>query len=150
MDRGIQTVEDQNNAGRYLEAYVDLFKWKGGLAISDYRYVVRICNIDVSNLLTASDGTDTSANLLKFMSMAIDLLPDDMSDGVRPVFLMTRQALSMLRVKMLDKGNLNLGLSDVFGESIPRHMKPLSFQGIPCLRSDAIGVAEAQITTATT
>lgn len=149
IDRGIQTIEDPNTAGAYLDAYVSVFKWKGGLAIKDYRSVVRICNIDVSNLATASDGTDTSANILKQMSRAIDLLPPD-HKGVRPVFLMTRATLSMLRIKMQDKSNVYLGLGDLYSESIPRHMKPLTYMGIPCLRMDGITEAEATITTATT
>ena len=150
MDRGIQTVADANNTGKYFEAYVDVFKWKGGLAIKDYRYVVRICNIDYSNLLTASNSSDSSANILKFMSQAIDYLPDSISSNVRPVFVMPRDVLSMLRIKMQDKSNLALGLSDVFGESVPRHMMPVAYQGIPCLRSDSLGYAEATITTSTT
>lgn len=150
MDRGIQTVEDANNSGSYLDAYVDVFKWKGGIGVKDYRSVVRICNIDVSNLLTASNGTDTSANILKFMSQAIDYLPDSISSNTKPVFLMPRDTLSMLRVKMQDKSNVYLQLGDIFGESVPRHMQPVMYQGIPCLRSDAITETEARITTATT
>jgi len=149
IDRGIQTVEDPNNSGSYFDAYESVFKWKGGISIKDYRYVVRICNIDLSNLLTASDGTDTSANILKYMSMAIDYLPPDNS-GVRPVFLMTRDVLSMLRIKMQDKSNVYLGLGDLYSESIPRHQRPLTYMGIPCLRMDSVTEAEAQITSETT
>lgn len=149
MDRGIQTVEDPNNTGYYFEAYVDVFKWKGGISIKDYRYVVRICNIDKSNVLTASDSSDTSANLLKLMSQAIDYMPPDNS-GIRPTFLMTRDVLSMLRIKMMDKSNVYLGLGDLYQESIPRHQKPLTFMGVPCLRMDSITETEATITTATT
>lgn len=150
IDRGIQTVEDPNTAGAYFDAYSTVFKWKGGLAIKDYRYVVRICNIDASNLLTTSDGTDTSANILKYMSQAIDLLPDDLSGNVRPCFLMSRNTLSMLRVKMLNKSNVYLGLGDLYTESIPRHQKPLTFMGIPCYRHDDITETEAHILTSTT
>lgn len=152
MDRGVQTVEDPNNSGQYFEAFVDVFKWKGGLAIKDYRSVVRICNIDVSNLATATDSTDTSPNILKLMSEAIDLLPDDMAGNLRPVFLMTRGTLSMLRAKMFidGAGTTRLTLGDLYGVSVPRHMQFVEYQGIPCLRSDAITETEAQITTATT
>ena len=149
IDRGIQTVEDPNNDGYYFDAYSTVFKWKGGLAIKDYRNVVRICNIDVSALLTASNSSDTSANLFKFMSQAIDYLPPD-NRGIRPVFLMTRDTLSMLRVKMLDKSNVYLALGDVYNESVPRHMRPVTFMGVPCLRMDSITSTETQITTETT
>jgi hypothetical protein len=149
IDRGIQTVQDPNNSGTYFDAYETVFKWKGGISIKDYRYVARICNIDVSNLLTASDGSDSSANILKYMSQAIDLLPPD-GTGIRPVFLMTRKALSMLRVKMINKSNVYLGLGDLYQESVPRGQKPLTFMGIPCLRCDEISEAESTILTSTT
>lgn len=149
LDRGIQTVEDPNTSGQYFEAFVDVWKWKCGLAVKDYRNIVRICNIDKSNLATFGDSSDTSANILKYMSLAIDRLPDD-HKGIRPVFLMSRDTLSALRFKALTQTNVNLTIQNWFNESVPRHMNPVFFQGIPCLRMDAIGADEAQITTATT
>lgn len=149
MDRGIQTVVDANTTGAYLEAYVDVWKWKAGLAVKDYRNVVRICNIDVSNLSTFGDGTDTSANILKYMSLAIDNLPPD-HKAMRPVFLMSKATLSALRFKALTQTNVNLSIQQWFNESVPRHMNPVFFQGIPCLRMDAITETEATITTAST
>lgn len=149
MDRDVQTVEDPNNTGQYFEAFVDVWKWKSGLAVKDYRNVVRICNIDVSNLATFGDSTDTSANLLKYMSQAIDNLPPD-HRAMRPVFLMSKDTLSALRFKALTQTNVNLTVQQWFNESVPRHMNPVFFQGIPCLRMDAITETEATITTATT
>ncbi len=42
------TLEDANG-GKY-EGYRTHYKWDNGLALRDWRYVVRIANIDVSNL----------------------------------------------------------------------------------------------------
>lgn len=146
-DLGIQEVLTDATTLAYMRAYVSWFQWLVGLVVRDYRYVVRICNIDVSNLLTASDGTDTSANILKLMSMAYDKIPPGAMKG-RPVFYMNETVRSMLRVKLLDKGNMCLSFKDVMGPGeISR--KELRFYDIPCRRMDTIGNTEAQITTAT-
>lgn len=144
-DLGIQNVLTDATTNAYMRAYVSWYQWKCGLCVRDYRYVVRIANIDVSDLLTASDSTDTSANVLKFMSMALDKLPPTGNSG-RKVFYMNETVRSMLRVKMLDKSNLSLQLSEVKGASIPRPDGVLTFQGVPCRRIDAMTSAEARIT----
>jgi hypothetical protein len=41
-------VQDAN--GNYYQALRSLYQWDNGLVVKDWRYVVRICNIDVSNL----------------------------------------------------------------------------------------------------
>lgn len=144
VDEGIQTLLTNATTGAYMRAYVTFFQWKCGFAIKDYRAVVRICNIDISDLETASNSTDTSANILKYMSMALDKLPPNMAG--RKVFYMNERVRSMLRVKMLDKSNLLLRLDEVKGLSIPRPDGVLTFMGVPCRRIDAILNTEAQIT----
>lgn len=146
-DLGIQDVLTDSATGAKMRAYTSWFQWLCGMAISDWRHVVRICNVDISDLETSSDGTDNSANILKFMSQAIDLLPPN---GMgRPVFYMNNRVRSMLRVKLLDKSNFYLQTRDVMGAGdIAR--KQLEFYGVPCRRVDAITNTEAQITTATT
>lgn len=142
-DLGEQTIEDPNTAGSYLQAYVSHFQWKCGLAIADWRYVVRIANVDVSDLLTASDSSDSSANILKFMSRAMDFIPPD--SNTRPVFYMNNTVRQMLRVKLMDKGNLSLSFNDVMGPSgIAR--KELQFMGVPCRRIDSILSTESALT----
>ncbi len=148
MDDGIQNILIDTTTGAYLRAYVSTYQWKAGITVKDYRYVIRVCNIDISNLETASDSSDTSANILKFMSMAIDKLPP--SGSIRPAFYMNERVRAMLRVKMFDKSNVYLSLGELYGESIPRRSRQLLFMGIPCRRIDSLTVTEAQITTATT
>ncbi len=146
-DRGIQDILINTSTGSYMRAYVSWMQWLCGLAVHDYRYVVRICNIDVSNLNTASDSSDTSANIQKYMSKALDLLPDDGS--VLPVFYMSRNTKSMLRVKMQDKSNVHLKVEDLTGVSGITRRPELTWQGIPVRRMDAILETEAAITTHT-
>ena len=143
-DLGEQSVVDPNTAGAYFQALVSFYQWKCGLCIRDWRYVVRIANIDVSSLLTASDSTDTSCNLFKFMSKALDRIPP-MGGGYRPVFYMNETVRSMLRVKMLDKANLQLQMAQLTGGSIPRPQGVLTFMGDPCRRIDSILNTETAI-----
>jgi len=40
---------------------MDQYQWKCGIAVPDWRYVVRICNVDVSDLTkNAAAGADSS------------------------------------------------------------------------------------------
>ena len=144
-DRGIQDLLVDTSTGAYMRAYVTFFQWKCGFAIKDYRAVVRICNIDISDLETASNTTDTSANILKFMSQALDKLPPNMAG--RKVFYMNERVRSMLRVKMLDKSNLLLQMAELKASgTVPRPDGVLTYLGVPCRRIDAILNTESQIT----
>lgn len=68
---GIQDVEDTDM--RKYRAYIDWFQWKYGLAIEDWRYTVRICNIDVSNLRTNSNAADLNELIIQGMEHLEDL-----------------------------------------------------------------------------
>ena len=145
-DLGEQTIYDGQSfpgAGRY-QAFRSHYQQKVGLCVRDWRFVVRICNIDVSALGTAGDTSDTSANLFKYMSQALDKFPP--VGSVRPVFYMNQTVRAMLRVKLISKSNVWLDLTDMKGASgITR--PTLNFQGVPCRRVDAITSAETRITT---
>ena len=144
-DLGEQTIYDtQTPAGRY-QAYRTHYQWKIGVSVRDWRYVVRIANLGIVALETAGDTSDTSANVIKFMSMALDKFPP--VGGVRPVFYMNNRVRSMLRVKMLSKSNAFITLDQLQGPSISR--PTLSFMGVPCRRCDSIVNTETALTTTT-
>ncbi len=69
-DKGQVTLEDANG-GKY-EGYRTHYKWDNGLTLRDWRYVVRIANIDVSNL----DAPSTAANIAKLMIRALHRIPN--------------------------------------------------------------------------
>lgn len=145
-DLGEQTIYDGQSfpaSGRY-QAFRSHYQHKVGISVRDWRFVVRICNIDTTALLTAGDASDTSANILKYMSMALDKFPP--VGSVKPVFYCNQTVRSMLRVKLISKSNLWLSLEDMKGPSgITR--PTLAFQGVPVRRVDAITSTESQITT---
>src|SRR5262245_54209513 len=41
-----------------FRAFMDLWQWKCGLVVKDWRYAIRGCNIDVSNLIAESSAAD--------------------------------------------------------------------------------------------
>ncbi len=138
-DLGLDTVTDA--AGGKYRAYLDRYQWKCGLTVRDWRYAVRIANIDVSALI--ADTAGTSVKLVEYMSRAIDRIPN--FGMCRPVFYMTRTAFSILRVQAMNKSvnalSIEQGL-DQFGNAVRGE---LSFQGIPIRKVDAMLSTEAQI-----
>lgn len=79
-------------------AYADYFEWKAGIAVEDWRYGVRICNIDTVALaaLTGTQAVTAATAVLALMQRAIDRLPR--SAGVTPIFYANRTVLSLMRV----------------------------------------------------
>jgi len=144
-DKGVQTIIDTDNNGKY-EAYVSHYRWFAGLTVRDWRAVVRIPNIDVSDVLTAGDSTDTSANLIKLMVRALHKLPP--VGNIRPVFYCNETVLAMLDIKLQDKGNVYLSIKDLVGaDGVPRP-DTLMFRGYPVRRisDDILLNSESAIT----
>jgi hypothetical protein len=64
-DLGEQTAElTAGVGGTRMRVFQDQFIWKGGIALRDWRYVVRGANIDISNLL-AGTGDDLFIKMTK-------------------------------------------------------------------------------------
>ena len=140
QDLGEVTALDASN--NPYQAYRSYFSQKVGLVVEDWRYVVRICNINTTQLLTAGDTSDTSANLIKYMSMALDTIPP--SGSAKLAFYCNNTVKSMLRVKLLSKSNVHLSLQDLQGAGgITR--PTLSFMGVPIRRIDEITNAETAV-----
>ncbi len=139
-DLGEQTLIDPQG-GRY-QGYRTHYQWKCGLTVRDWRYIVRICNLDVAALATAGDTADTSANLIKLMIKAMNRVPN-LRMG-RPAFYCNVDVLTPLQVKIMDKANVWLQMSDITGPG-GLVTKALTFQGIPVRRVDQLLSTEAAI-----
>jgi len=102
-DLGKQDAFDEND--NRFRAYMSLHKWKHGICIKDWRYAVRIANIDISDLeeLTGTQALAASTAITKMMSRAIDRLPK--LAGIRPSFYANRSVLSLLRVMAQEKSS---------------------------------------------
>jgi len=118
-----------------FRAYMDLWQWKCGIALKDWRYAVRICNIDIPNLVAQSSATD----LIEAMIKAIHRLP--FINMVRPVFYMNRTVFEFLDIQrrgdVIAGGGLRYENVDGVATS--------TFRGIPVRKVDALIETEAVV-----
>jgi hypothetical protein len=139
QDLGIETVETTAGiAGNRMRAYRDLFRWKLGVAVRDWRYVVRIANIDVSNLVANSSAADLQALLTK----AMWVYGGDGAGAGRKVIYMNRTVGRMLDYQTREdvSGGGGLTYENVNGQP------QMNFRGVPIKITDAILETEAAVT----
>ena len=141
-DLGEQTV--YNSDGTRMQALATRYQWKNGLVVKDWRYVVRIANIDVSDLMaqTGTQAASAATAIIKLMARSLYRIPN-MAMG-RAAFYMNRTVHSGLAIAALDKSQyvlkINEGLSQ-FG--MPYSW--LSFLGVPLRCVDSLLNTEAAI-----
>jgi len=141
-DLGEQTV--YNSDGTRMQALATRYQWKNGLVVKDWRYVVRICNIDVSDLIgqTSTQAASASTALIKLMARALYRIPN-MSMG-RAAFYMNRTVHSGLALAAMDKSQYVLKIE----QGLTQFGQPnswLSFLGVPLRRVDALLNTEAAV-----
>lgn len=135
-DFGLQTIETTSGiAGSRLRVYQDKFEWKIGLVVRDWRYVVRIPNIDVSNLVSKTSAAD----LIELMIKAINRIPNLRAGNA--AFYMNRTVKQMLEIQRRDDVISGGGLTyqNVDGVVMPY------FREIPVRICDAIINSEAVV-----
>lgn len=136
QDLGEESVQDAS--GNWYQALRSLYQWKNGLVVRDWRYVVRIANIDISNLV----GESSAADIVKLMSRALDRIPN--LNGCRPAFYMNRTVYSMLRIQALGKSSnavtIEKGLNQFGNPS-----SWASFEGVPLRRCDQLLNTESTV-----
>ncbi|EHP6080509.1 hypothetical protein ABVS80_001141 [Escherichia coli] len=131
QDLGEQTLTDQNG-GKY-QGYRSHYKWDNGLTVRDWRYVVRVANIDVSDLSSPT----AAANIVRLMIQALHRIPNR---GMgKAVFYMNRSVAQALDLQSLDKASLALTVKETEGEWWT------AFRGIPIRETDAILETESRV-----
>ena len=134
-DKGQVTIENVDGANGRMEAYRSHYRFDAGLTIRDWRYFVRIANIDRSNLTV---DAATGANLPNLMFQAIDRIPS-LSAG-RAAFYMDRGILTKLRQQSASAiKSSSLTVDQVGGIPVT------SFQGVPIRRTDVLSPDEALV-----
>lgn len=131
-DLGEVTLTD-NDGGRF-RGYQSHYQWKMGLCVRDWRYIVRIANI---NLLKLEDAT-YQQTLYKAMIKAMHAVPS--AGRNRGVFYAGAAVMAMLDIAAVEKSNAALGMKEVFGKEI------MAFRGRPIRECDAILETEARVT----
>jgi hypothetical protein len=132
-DQGQQTVLDA--AGGSYEAYRSHYKWDCGLTVRDWRYIVRVANIDVSEL---TKNASAGADLIDLMAQACELV-QDLNMG-KPAFYCNRLIKGFLRRQIVNKtASSSLTMEEVGGKPV------MGFAGVPVRRVDQILNTEATI-----
>ena len=135
-DMGQLTVYDGN--GNPYQAMQTHYQWKNGLVVKDWRYVVRIANISVTNLV----NNTTPPDIIALMSRALDRVPN-LTNG-KPCFYMNRTIYSFLRLQALNKSNYAVTVEKGLNQfGTPSSW--LSFEGVPLRRVDQLLTTETQI-----
>lgn len=146
-DMGEWPVPD--SAGNTYQAYRDHFKWEIGLVGRDWRYCVRIANIDVNQLTGVS-----AANLINLLVRGLYRLPtapasaaavqtsdtpEVRADMGRTAIYCNRVIRTYLDLQAMNKTNVLLQLGQFDGKVTTM------FRGIPVRTCDAILNNEAQV-----
>lgn len=146
-DMGEWPVSDAS--GNTYQAYRDHFKWEIGYVLRDWRYVVRIANIDTTQLTGVS-----AANLINLLVRGLYRLPTaPVSSTVvqtsdtpevranmgRTVIYANRVIRTYLDLQAMNKTNVLLRIEEFDGVPIT------TFRGIPVRTCDAILNNEATI-----
>lgn len=133
QDKGQVTIENVDGAGGRMEAYRTHYRWDAGLTIRDWRYFVRIPNIDVSDLSTVAN----TKNLINWMVAASERIPS-FGKG-RACWYVNRTIREKLRIGILEKISNNLSWETVAGKRV------MTFDDIPVRRTDALINSEALV-----
>lgn len=134
---GEVTVESTAGiGGNRMRALQDQFVMKAGVALKDWRYIVRIPNIDIS-LLVANGGSQ--ADLINLMIKAIHRIPN-LGAG-KACFYMNRSCLQMLDIQKRDDVSAGgqLTYSEVDGKPVS------SFRSIPVKLCDQLVETESVV-----
>lgn len=147
MGDNVPALDSNNN--RFI-AYTTHFKWDNGLTLRDWRYVVRICNIDVTQL-----AGGTPPNLITSLIRAVHRLPTTprgvgteqktdaprggQSNNGRVAIYGNRTIRTWLDIQAVNKANVLLKLDEFDGRPVT------SFRGVPVRTCDALLSTESRI-----
>lgn len=134
-DKGQEFQPTSVTAGAVGSGYygwVDRYGWKFGLGVKDWRNVVRIANVDISDLTTGALGTGTQAStaatyLVDLMADAIERLPP--GSGGNPQFYCTRRVRTWVRRQSAVKATYQIDFD-----------KPAGTTSIPIMRVHGVPV----------
>lgn len=135
QDLGEVTIENVDGSGGRMQAYRSHYRQDAGLTIRDWRYFVRIANIERSAL---TFDAATGANLPNLMFQAEERIKS--TAGGRAAWYMDRGVLTKLRQQSASAvKNSTLTIENVGG------VRVTSFGGIPIRRVDALSGNEALV-----
>ena len=138
QDKGEQRVTDANGDAYYVKE--ETFEWHMGMAVKDWRYVSRIANIDVPDMLAGS------VDLYSLMRKAFYKLQSRRMDGKT-----SRIAIYCNRDVMEALDGLSVGTGTGANGAlrlVPRELEGrevMTYRGIPIRETDALLNTEARV-----
>jgi len=136
-DKGRVTLENVAGTGGRMEAYRSHYVWQAGLCVRDWRYAVRIANIDVAALTNPTTAENAGKALIQHMIIASERIPA-LGMG-RPVWYVNRTIREKLRLGILNRTVNNLTWENVSGKRV------MTFDDIPVQRTDALLNTESAV-----
>lgn len=130
-DLGEQT--HTNSDGSMYQVYRDNYLWRSGLSVRDWRFVVRIANIDVALL----DGAN-EANLVKLMTKAYNRIRK-WRNAAKWCIYANQSVITALDLQVQDRVKNQLTYQDYDGKTV------LGFRGIPIRECEVILDTEARV-----
>lgn len=120
-----------------LPMYRDWFAWDHGIAVEDWRNVVRIANVDASDL---SKNAVTGADLIDLMVQATELIDGaGVGDDSRLAWYVPGRIRTFLRRQLLNKSNIWVTNGEASGRRVTM------FDGIPLRKVDRLLQSEARV-----
>lgn len=131
-DLGELLVDDGSGTGASYPGFIDWFEWYPGLAVEDYRYVARACNLDISNMVyTNTEIVDASIDLLHQVQWQ--------DSSVRWAYYAPRAIVKFLHHQAVNAVKTStLRLDDIAGEG-----PVLKLNGIPVRMTDGLLTTES-------
>ena len=151
-DKG-DTIPGYDGSYNRFEAYTSYFRWQAGLTVRDWRYVVRLANVDVTSATLGLQNT-TPVDLYAQLAKAVIRMPttsyevsgitkSDAPDGVmpaiRPVIYCNRTVRQYLDIQAMRNARTLLRLSEYAGKVVA------DFRGIPIRVCDALVNTETRV-----
>jgi hypothetical protein len=130
-DLGLQDAFDASN--NRFRAYMDWFQWKIGIALPDWRNVVRIANLDISNLVAQS----SQANITNLLIKAVNRIQT--KQGVKIYMNRTLAQYFEIEQYAAVKGGGGLTYENVDGRPVAH------WRGMPIRLVDALLETEARV-----
>ena len=133
-----------------LGVFKDQYNWTCGLAVLDFAWNVRICNIDVNNLAAESGAADLLKLMIKakyklrtvsFPSSGSGNATSNLASNMgRLVWYCCRTIREMLEIQAQNKIHPQLRMDEIDGRKV------LTFAGFEIHNSDQLSIAEGQVT----
>lgn len=150
-DKG-DVVPSYDSNGNRFEAYTSMFQFKLGLCVKDWRYNVRIANVDTT---TSGLQGATPPDLFALMSRAVVRLPTasrrlsgitesdapgDPVPGISPAWYVNRTGREYMDIQAIRDRNVLLSSKDYAGDPV------VNFRDVSIRVVDALTNTEARIT----